>query len=230
MQLKSEFLKLIYNRWILLVSCVVPVFAVVLIKVLNVDSSGTDLYMNKWLQSIYLTQDLFVVIAALFMGEENLRSTLRTGLTGTPARVKFLACKTGCLLVWITILLTITTLACAVYVGTCCGFEIGMIKTIMPAYLSLLELTLMAAGLTVIIRSQTISMAIVVALLMGIGQMLMSLGPAMRFIPVQSVMNAFYTFGSPALLSIGTGLLCQGVWTAIVVLTAFVIFDVRAVR
>lgn len=233
--MKSEFWKLLYNRWILVVSFFIPVFALCVMFVLNV-TGGTyeELFETKFLQSMYLTQNWFAVLAAFYFGEEFKRSSLRSGLLCCPKRVRFLTAKLGCLFIWMTVLLYITISLCFVAIHVAApGVEITFgqfLSLSVPVFFSTVEIALITVALTLLLKSGTIAMAVAISLLMGLGHMLLSFGEVMRLLPGICTMNAFYLFGQPGFLEKSVGLICQGMVCVAALGLALGIFMRRSVR
>ena len=233
--MKSEFWKIVYNRWILLISVFIPVFAVCVMFVLNIPGmSGKELYETGFLQSMYLTQNWFAVLAALYFGEEFKRSSLRSSLLCCPNRAKYLTQKLGCLFIWITVLLYITMFICYMAVLVMnpeISIPLGEFLSLFhPVFLSTVEIVLITVALTVVLRSGTIAMAVMISLLMGVGHMLLSLGEAMRMLPGISTMNTFYLMEQPGFLGKITGLICQGIFGLWIAGASFLVFVKRSVR
>lgn len=236
-EIKSEFLKLICNRWLLL--CTAGILVFVPAMVLSLDSfageSGEALSRSKMMQGFYLGQVGYAVLAALFFGQEYLRSTLRTGLLCVPKRIRFLAAKLCCILIWTVLLLLAVSLISVLtlhiaYGADSAGSAAGLFRCMVPAYLSTLELTLLTAAIVLLTRSQIVSIAILISLILGLGNLLLQYSSMMRYLPVLAAMNGFLIGESPAYLPVRQGLTVQAVWCAVLLLTAGIVFRKRYVR
>ena len=237
-EIKSEFLKLIYNRWLLL--CTAGILIFVPAMVLSLDSfageTGELLSRNKMMQGFYLGQVGYAVLAAMFFGQEYLRSTLRTGLLCVPKRGRFLAAKLCCILIWTVLLLlavsliSVLTLHIAYGAADSAGSVAALLRCLVPAYLSTLELTLLTAAIVLLTRSQIVSIAILISLILGLGNLLLQYSSMMRYLPVLAAMNGFLIAESPAYLPVREGLTVQAVWCAVLLLTAGIVFRKRYVR
>ena len=258
--MQSEFLKMRYSKWILFVTAFIPVFAVGMMLLLPIQGIfGFELYATKCLQSLYLTQNWFIVLAALYFGEEYKTGTLRTTLMACPDRLRFLKEKTGCFFVWITLVLCIAIGCCMLVFfmrheeiwggiskdnvknlasdiasnlgyGMTESMGIVLIARAVQVILSVLELAGIMVALTMLFRSGILSMAVGIALLMGAGHMLLQLGGAFRYLPGICTMNAFYLSPMPGFLNIKEGLICQGVWCVLLLMVAGFVFQRRSVR
>ena len=233
--MKSEFLKMLYHRWILPVSLFIPPFTAGMASLLRISGmTGETLVITKCLQSIYLTQNFFALLAVLYFGEEWKRASLRTGLLCQPARMRFYLTKMGCLFIWITIVLSMMTGACALTAGFLsenggiCPWNV--IISTLPASLSLAEITMMTAALTVIFRSGPIALAGIISMLMGVGHLFLQFGDFARCLPGIAAMNAFYLKEIPGFLSRPLGLAVQGIWCAVAMAVAGILFCRRSVR
>lgn len=235
---KSECLKFVYNRWLLL--CTAGILIFIPAMVLTLDSfageSGELLYRSKMMQGFYLGQVGYCVLAALYFGQEYLRSTLRTGLLCVPKRFGFLAAKLACIFIWTAVLLfavsLISVLTLHFAYGTADSTEsvAALIRCIIPAYLSVLELTLLTAAIVILTRSQIVSIAILISLILGLGSLLLQYSSMMRYLPVLASMNSFLIMETTAYLPVGQGIAVQGIWCAVLLLIAGIVFRKRYVR
>lgn len=88
---RSEYLKFIYNKWLLLTVLatiiLVPLFVIFLHET---PSCITENYvLTQILESFYLGQAGIIIITILFIGQEFNGSTLRSSLLANPTRWKF---------------------------------------------------------------------------------------------------------------------------------------------
>lgn len=232
--LKSELLKFIYNRWLLLSIAGILIFVPAMVLSLDAFSGevGELLYRSKIMQGFYLGQVGYCVLAALYFGQEYLRSTLRTGLLCIPKRNCFLLSKYCCaLLCAIMLLLTVclsSVLVLRITYGTMCSAD--TLTSLIPAFLSTLELTLLTATIVILTRSQIVSIAILISLVLGLGNLLLQYSSLMRYLPVLATMNGFLIAGSPAYLPVWEGVVVQGVWCVVFLLIATFLFRKRYVR
>ncbi|MDO4800386.1 MAG: hypothetical protein Q4A52_07735 [Bacillota bacterium] len=234
----AEWRKIRYHRWIVLTTVALGLFLPAMVLVLNepvreLDAAGIA---DQLLQSVYLGQVGFVLIAALYFGREFGGRSLRTSLIAVPHRVRFLLVKALCLLLFQMLCAMIYTgLALAVValhfdVALTPELVLSWIAGLAPAYLSAFQLSGIAAGLIVLTGSMTASLSVVVSLILGLGQLLLQFGACFRLFPVLAVMNVFWTETVPGYLPVGAGLLVQSGWLLGVWVAAVLRFRQAAVR
>ena len=215
--LKSEQLKFIYNRWVMIAAGFILIFIPVMVETL-----GNTLSLPL-LEGFYLGQAGFAVLAALYFGHEYKRSALRTSILGIPGRIVLLASKYVIVIVWMAGLFLVDSVISVILTG-------GVMLSLVPGFISTLELTAITCALVVITKSDIVSMAIPVALILGLGTLLLQYGRIMRYLPVVSTLQAFFASRVPSYLSVTEGLWVQGIWAVILVALSFLIFWRRAVR
>lgn len=218
--LKSEQLKFWSNRWLILAALASVAGIPILTAVLNASSRAArfDFIANQLLQSLYLGQAGLVVISGLYFGQEFLKSALRTSLLCMPGRLKFMAVKLLNLAIWTILCLLASTALAAAVIPARFSFELpfetllSLLTLLAPAWLSAIQLSLMAAGLAVLSGSVILPLAVLLSLILGLGSLLMSFGSWPRFLPVLSVMNSFSTAHTAVYPGIEAGLILQGGW------------------
>lgn len=236
--LKSESQKLIFNKWILITTIATVIFVPLMVYSLGAlgKEAGIDLYISKLLQSFYLGQVGVVVISTLYLGQEFLNSTLRTSLIASPNRILFLLSKFLCLMFWCIIMLLISTvisfgvLKCVFYADLDLNHISVLMKSLFPTYISSIELCIITVGLIVVSKSMVVSLAIMLSMLLGLGQLLMQYSSIMKFLPVLSTMNSFLLFHTKEYLSLCAGILCQGVWCIVLAIISNSLLRIRSVR
>ena len=236
--ISCEQKKFLYQKWNTIVMICIIVF--VPIMVLSLDSfAGEEGYLlckSKLLQGFYLSQAGYVVLSALYFGQEYQKSTLRTSLLSTPNRFLFLLAKDCCILMWTIILLVMTTTFSIVILHIAFDVDlsienlIDLLKTLLPAYGSILELVLLTSGIVVVTRSMIVSMAIMVSLILGLGNLLLQYGTVMRYLPVISMMNGFLVEDLPWYPATWEGLVVQGIWCVALLFAEVMLFQRRYVR
>lgn len=236
--MESEQRKFLYNKWILLVMAGMLVFIPAMVLALDAFAGEEDdlLIKSKLLQSFYLGQVGYVVLSALYFGQEYLKSTLRTSLLSTPKRIPFLLSKVCCILIWTVILLTMTSVLSMAVLQI--SFDVSFtkerltecLKCLIPAYISTIELVLITAGIVILTRSSIVSLAIITSLILGLGNLMLQYSTTMRFLPVISSMNGFLVEKIPQYLTTETGLIVQSIWCAGVFGMAIMLFQKRYVR
>ncbi len=234
----SENQKMISNKWILLTiaALLVSIPAMVYFLGAQPGTASLEAFVSKLRQSFYLGQAWFVALASLYVGQEFQKSTVRTSLLASPKRLTFLASKTICLLAWIVVLLLVATLLSLLIIQF--GFAKNMtpeqfvilLRSLIPAYLATIELTLITMVVVILSQSMVVSMGIFVSMLLGLAQLLMQYIPAMRYFPVLATMNSFLFTSSVMYMSEYQGLLCQGLWLIVIGVVTCVVFRRRAVK
>lgn len=236
--LKSESQKLLFNKWILITTIAVIIFVPLMVYSLGAlgKEVGIDLYTSKLLQSFYLGQVGVVVISALYFGQEFSNSTLRTSLTASPNRILFFMSKGLCLMFWCIMMLLISTiisfivLQCFFYADMDMNNIGVLIKALLPAYISSIELCIITVGMIIVSKSMVVSLAVMLSMLLGLGHLLMQYSSIMTFLPVLSTMNSFLLFRTNEYLSLRSGILCQGLWCIGLAIISNCLLRVRAVK
>ncbi|MGN0395048.1 MAG: ABC transporter permease [Coprococcus sp.] len=236
--IKSEQRKILYNKWILIVIICMLVFIPAMVLSLNAFAEENDYFLikSKLMQSFYLGQVGYVVFSALYFGQEYLKSTLRTSLLSIPKRMLFLMLKVCCILIWTVIVLIITSALSIVVVhisldvSLTTDYIVSCLKCLIPAYISTIELVLITAGITIITHSPILSIAIIISLILGLGNLMLQYSTIIRFFPVISSMNGFLVEKIPQYLTIVNGLIVQGIWCVGLFGIAAILFQKRYVR
>lgn len=235
---KSEQLKFMYNKWILLTILSIGVFIPAMTIILNkpIGNENYEFIVNQILQSFYLGQVGFIVISVLYFGQEFKNSTLRTSMLSVPNRVKFMLLKILTVFIWEIALLLIYTIFSLVIVHMYFNLEISIdvalkiIKILIPVYIATFQISLIAFSLTGISKSIVVSLAITLAMVLGLGQMLLQFNNTFVYLPVLSVMNAFTTIVTSVYPSVKIGLLVQGVWSIGLMVVVCLLLKNRAIR
>lgn len=236
--MKSEQRKFLYNKWILFVMIGMLIFIPTMALSLDAFSQeeGYLLIKSKLMQSFYLGQVGYVVLSALYFGQEYLKSTLRTSLLATPKRILFFVSKVCCILIWTMLLLIVASVFSVVVlhssldVSLTAGHFADCVKWLVPAYISTMELVLITTGIVVLTRSSIVSIAIITSLILGLGNLVLQYSTAMRFLPVISLMNGFLIEKMPQYLTIENGLIVQGIWGVGLLGASAMLFQKRYVR
>ena len=232
--LKGEWYKIFYDRWLLgsIVGILVFVPALVLVLDPLPGETGEWIHRSKLLQGFYLGQVGSCIFSALYFGQEYQRSTLRTGLLCLPKRQCLFLSKCCCALLC-TVFLLLVSYACSDFaLHTFCGGEYkgDTLTALLPALLSTLELTLIAAAIVILTRSPIGAIAVLTALILGVGNLLLQYGRWMRYLPVLATMNSFLNREAPAYLPVWAGTAVQGLWCVVLLLIAAVVFQKRPVQ
>ena len=236
--LKSESQKLLFHKWILITTIAMAIFVPLMVYSLGAlgEETGIDLYTSKLLQSFYLGQVGVVVISALYFGQEFSNSTLRTSLTVSPNRILFLLSKFLCLIFWCIMTLLLSTvisfvvLQCVFYADLDMNNISIFMKSLIPAYISSIELCMITAGMIIVSKSMVVSLAIMLAMILGLGHLLMQYSSIMTFLPVLSTMNSFLLYHTKEYLSLWSGILCQWIWCIVLAIISNALLRIRSIR
>ena len=236
--LKSEQYKIICNLWFVIAAVATVAFIPVMASTLGayLGETGFLLTKSKLIQGFYLGQVGFVVLAGLYFGREYLRSSLRTSLLSSPVRHKLLICKFMSILIWtIGIFLLSAVIAVAVlYMNSGNDISISELwdiaKTLAPCFVSTVELVIITCAAVLLSKSMIVSMSIPVALILGLGNLLLQYGRIFRFIPVVSAMNGFFVYELPNYLELSKGLIVQGIWSIALLILGALVFEKRCVK
>ena len=236
--LKSEQYKIICNLWFVIAAVATVIFIPVMAFTLGsyFGETGFLLIKSKLIQGFYLGQVGFVVLAGLYFGREYLRSSLRTSLLSSPVRHKLLISKFTTVLIWTfgIFLLSAVISVVALYFYSGDGYGISELKDITkmlaPCFISTVELVIITCATVLLSKSMIVSMAIPVALILGLGNLLLQYGRAFKFIPVVSAMNGFFVYDMPNYLELSKGLAVQGIWSIALLILGAIVFEKRCVK
>ncbi|ARX90245.1 membrane protein [Streptococcus suis] len=231
---RSEYLKFIYNKWLLLTVLatiiLVPLFVIFLHET---PSYITENYaLTQILESFYLGQAGIIIITILFIGQEFNDSTLRSSLLANPIRWKFFFIK-------LIVILSISVLVWSL-VTVCTIFVVyifysllipGFIYTIaVRIMLVSIGLILICFSLVLITRSIVVPMGISLSFLLGLGQMLLQFSDAFLYFPIISTMNSFFTTENQPYLPSTIGIAIQFLWGILLLSFSILLFRKRIVR
>ena len=232
---KCEQKKFLYQKWNVIVMLGLLVFVPVMAITLDSYTGGTGVTLtkSKLIEGFYLGQAGYAVLTALYFGYEYQKSALRTSLLGTPKRGMFLTAKLLCILTWTVILLLANTIFSLAAIAMSSSENLGIgeaLSLLLPDYLSTLEIVIITSALVILTRSMIVSMAIMVSLVLGLGNLLLQYSSEMKYLPVLSTMNSFFVVRVPQYLAINEGTAVQALWGAALLMIAFLVFNRRYVR
>ncbi|MGO2742329.1 MAG: ABC transporter permease [Pseudolactococcus laudensis] len=179
----------------------------------------TNSLLSASLRNLFLSQAGLVIIAASFFGQEFSNAYLRTTLLTIPSRMKLVISK---ILVLSIIVLGIGIISNLICLGIIIGqyqriltFPLvnNFLTQVMIAMLSWLFITWLTASLILVTKSQTIPIAIMFSLILGLSQMFAALTKFAKYLPDLATMNLFFSNHAPNLLNGYQGLLVQFFWT-----------------
>lgn len=232
--LKSEYLKIGYNKWLVttafLTIILVPMFIIYLHES---PSDITKSYVfTQLLESFYLAQAGIMVFSILYIGQEFSRSTLRTSAILCPNRLKLLMTKLLALLslvvlIW-SFLCLFTVMVVTYYYGLLIDKE--MFTIILEGAIVSFSLAMICFSLVVLSRSLLFSMGISLSFLLGLGQLLLQFSPLLLYFPILSTMNLFLLVPSSVFLPSYHGLIVQYVWAIVLFISSSWLFMRREMR
>ncbi|WP_137663429.1 ABC transporter permease [Enterococcus hulanensis] len=237
--LQSEIIKFFSYNW-----CLFGTIGTVLVAPLILFFSGTgnsQSLMNNEILSIslrnlFLSQAGLVIIAACFFGQEYSNSYLRTTLLTIPARIKLITTKIFLLTIIVWIIGFFSSLIC-LGVGIIqfnSSFSLTLILEFLIkvtiAMLSWTLITWITVFLTIITKSQILSIAMMFSLILGLSQMLFAMTVFAKYLPDLAAMNLFFTPRTTSLLNGSQGLLVQIIWSLFLGLISFGLIQYRDVR
>lgn len=232
--LKSEYLKIIYNKWLLsstlLTIVLVPIFIIYLHE--NPSEITKKYVLSQILESYYLGQSGIIIITILNIGQEFTKSTLRTSAIFCPNRVKFLFSKLFALislmlLIWGAIAV-VSILVVKTYYGLILFKDI-LVLTMNVSIVSL-SLVLICFSLVILTKSLVFSLGISLSFLLGLGQILLQFSKFLLYFPILSTMNTFLLVDSPVFLSSSHGIIVQNLWAMFMLALSSYIFVRRGIR
>ena len=209
---RSEYLKFIYNKWLLLTVLatiiLVPLFVIFLHETPSYITE--DYVLTQILESFYLGQAGIIIITILFIGQEFNGSTLRSSLLANPTRWKFFFIK---LIVILSISILVWSL---VAFCTICVVSIGLI--------------LICFSLVLITRSIVVPMGMSLSFLLGLGQMLLQFSDAFLYFPIISTMNSFFMIENQSYIPYTIVTAIQFLWGILLLSFSILLFRKRSVR
>ena len=222
---RSEYLKFIYNKWLLLTVLstiiLVPLFVIFLHETPSYITE--DYVLTQILESFYLGQAGIIIITILFIGQEFNGSTLRSSLLANPTRWKFFFIK---LIVILSISILVWSLVafctiCVVY--TFYGLLI-------PLLIYTFALRIILFSLVLITRSIVVPMGMSLSFLLGLGQMLLQFSDAFLYFPIISTMNSFFMIENQSYIPYTIGIAIQFLWGILLLSFSILLFRKRIVR
>lgn len=232
--IKSEYFKIIYNKWLCLNTVVLIVFTSIMCLFLNNYTKviNVEYYSNKLLFSLYLAQIWFIVFSVMYLGEEYKKSSLRTSILSVPNRIKLFVTKQICLFVYISILFLVISIVSITVINFYYSqnYFWDLVKLIWPAYISTIELCLISSSLVVISKSQVIPLSIFISGILGLSSFLAQFFKIVYYFPSLATMNCFYSLKSAHYLSVEKGILYQGILCIASLLFSGILFKCRNIK
>ena len=237
-QIKSEYLKIIYYKGLLVTLVFSILFLLAMLLALNPSALmiNGDFIVTQFLQSIYLVQTIFAVFSAVFWGREFLKSSLRTSLLSTPSRVKFFCSK---------VIVNLLSILCCFCIAI--GIGIGLVSIyfkfqlnlefvrqlllkLIPPMLATIQISMITVCLTIVMESIVSSLTIVLSMLLGLGQLLLQYSSRMNVLPVLATMNSFSINEISIYPSVIEGIFIQTVWIIVFIGLAYYYLHRKSVK
>ena len=237
-QIKSEYLKMIYDKGLLATLVFSILFLLAMLLALNPSALmiNGDFIVTQFLQSIYLAQTVFAVFSAVFWGREFLKSSLRTSLLSTPSRVKFFCSK---------VIVNLLSILCCFCIAI--GIGIGLVSIyfkfqlnlefvrqlllkLIPPMLATIQISMITVCLTIVMESIVSSLTIVLSMLLGLGQLLLQYSSMINVFPVLVTMNSFSINEISIYPSVTEGLFLQSLWTIVFIGLAYYHLHLKSVK
>ena len=237
-QIKSEYLKIIYYKGLLVTLVFSILFLLAMLLALNPSALmiNGDFIVTQFLQSIYLAQTVFAVFSAVFWGREFLKSSLRTSLLSTPSRVKFFCSK---------VIVNLLSILCCFCIAI--GIGIGLVSIyfkfqlnlefvrqlllkLIPPMLATIQISMITVCLTIVMESIVSSLTIVLSMLLGLGQLLLQYSSRMNVLPVLATMNSFSINEISIYPSVIEGIFIQTVWMIVFIGLAYYYLHRKSVK
>lgn len=237
-QIKSEYLKMIYDKGLLATLVFSILFLLAMLLALNPSALmiNGNFIVTQFLQSIYLAQTVFAVFSAVFWGREFLKSSLRTSLLSTPSRVKFFCSK---------VIVNLLSILCCFCIAI--GIGIGLVSIyfkfqlnlefvrqlllkLIPPMLATIQISMITVCLTIVMESIVSSLTIVLSMLLGLGQLLLQYSSRMNVLPVLATMNSFSINEISIYPSVIEGIFIQTVWMIVFIGLAYYYLHRKSVK
>ena len=237
-QIKSEFLKMMYHKGLVLTLVFSILFLLAMLVALNPSALmfNGDFIVTQFLQSIYLVQTVFAVFSAVFWGREFLKSSLRTSFLSNPSRLQFFCIKAT---------VTLLSIICCFCIAI--GMGIGLVSfyfkfqlspeflstlllKLIPPIIATIQISMITFCLTILMESMVASLTIVLSMLLGLGQLLLQYSFIMNVFPVLATMNSFLIKEISIYPCVTEGLLIQSLWTIVFIGLAYYHLHLKSVK
>lgn len=234
--LRSEKTKFFTYGW-----CVLGIVGAIFVSVLYLLISDTSKMVGEeilslCLQALYLGQLGIVVACGGYFGQEYVHSALRTTLLTQPHRMRLLFSK----FMTITIIIVITGVVSIILSLIVLSFQHDIVWTsdrmlevigrVSLGILSWIQLAWIASTLSILTKSMITPIAIMLPLIVGLGQMLFMISKMAKFLPTLVTMNLFYIQPVSIYLDKWLGLVVQFSWVVLLFTSSAWLFINRSVR
>ena len=237
-QIKSEFLKMMYYKGLVVTLVFSILFLLAMLLALNPSALmvNGDFIVTQFLQSIYLDQTVFAVFSAVFWGREFLKSSLRTSFLSNPSRLQFFCIKTIVILFSILCCFCIANGVGIGLVSFYFKFQLSpefvslLLSKLIPPIIATIQISIITFCLTILMESMISSLTIVLSMILGLGQLLLQYSSKMNVLPVLVTMNSFSIKEISIYPSVTEGLLIQSLWTIVFIGLAYYHLHLKSVK
>ena len=237
-QIKSEFLKMMYYKGLVVTLVFSILFLLAMLLALNPSALmvNGDFIVTQFLQSIYLDQTVFAVFSAVFWGREFLKSSLRTSFLSNPSRLQFFCIKTIVILFSILCCFCIANGVGIGLVSFYFKFQLSpefvslLLSKLIPPIIATIQISIITFCLTILMESMVSSLTIVLSMLLGLGQLLLQYSSLMNVLPVLVTMNSFSINEISIYPSVTEGLFIQSLWTIVFIGLAYYHLHLKSVK
>lgn len=181
-------------------------------------------------------QPLVILLAALLVGSEYSGAQIRTTLLATPHRMQVFAAK-----------LVVVALSAGVVAASSASLAVLLARVSIPhglgeapftvstwtniggVVVNYVLMAVLSAGITALARTPLVAVIVLVPMVLGLTISLVSVVPALRFLPDLAGMQLLLGYPGVGLLEPGQGVLVMLAWAALSALAAGVVFGRRDV-
>lgn len=172
------------------------------------------------------------MISILYIGQEYLNASLRNSLLAVPRRMNILYSKVFVLLsitfgIW---LMTVALSLLLVRIYYQQALSSSLLSLVCCSGLLLVSLIFICISLVIISRSMLVSTALLLSLLLGLGQILLQFSPFVSYCPLIATLNLFFAQENPLFLPVFEGVIVQFLWSILLINVAGWIFCNRSVQ
>lgn len=178
------------------------------------------------LRTLFLGQVGVAVTAAGFFGQEYSHSCIRTTFLAVPSRKKVIVAKLIVLLISVILAGMISALLSLV-VGVfqfnselTFNLTVKYTVNVTLAMLSWMQMAFITSSLSVLTKSLVAPIAIIISLILGLSQLLLSISTLAKYLPDLATMNLFLTSNTTTFLDTWSGITAQFAWVILLGIAA----------
>lgn len=222
--LRSEWTKLYSYPWSILglIGAILTAPVVLFFMSMSNESNlQTSDVLALCLHTLYLGQVGVAVTAAGFFGQEYSQSCIRTTFLAVPSRGRVIMAKLIILSISVTLVGMISA-SLNLVVGTLVfnseltfNMTIKYMANVALAIFSWIQMAFITSSLSVLTKSLVAPIAIMISLILGLSQLLLSIITLAKYLPDLATMNLFLTPSTTTFLDIWSGVTAQFVWVVL---------------